>query len=45
MEIEPKTLLKCNICNYQWRSISNRIPRECPKCKRYDWNESKQNKK
>ena len=34
---------KCKVCNYEWKSktIIGFIPKSCPKCKRYDWQEKK----
>lgn len=32
----------CLICGYKWGSRVT-IPAQCPKCKRYDWNEPKNN--
>jgi len=29
----------CTKCNYIWESIVE-IPKQCPRCKRYDWNKS-----
>ena len=29
----------CLLCGYFW--LSYIIPKQCPKCKRYDWNEVK----
>ena len=38
-------LLKCNQCKYKWYPRTNN-PKQCPNCKRQDWNEeNKQNGK
>ncbi len=31
---------KCKLCGYEWESRKE-IPKQCPKCKRYDYNEVK----
>ena len=36
--VEIKT---CNQCGHIWTPRSEDIPRACPKCKRYDWNNKK----
>jgi len=36
--------LKCNQCEYKWESRKDE-PKQCPKCKRYDWNEDKKEMK
>lgn len=28
-------IMKCRLCGYEWRS--NKDPKSCPRCKRYDW--------
>ena len=28
---------KCNKCGYQWKGLVEN-PKQCPRCKRYDWN-------
>ena len=28
---------KCRVCGYEWESRLNRDPKQCPRCKRYDW--------
>ncbi len=35
---------KCKRCGYEWGSWL-KLPKQCPKCKRYDWNKNKDNKK
>jgi len=30
--------LKCLRCNYEWEKRGKDLPKECPRCKRYDWN-------
>ena len=30
--------LKCLKCKYEWSKRTITIPKECPRCKRYDWN-------
>ncbi len=35
---------KCKRCNYAWRGRTDHKPAVCPKCKRYDWDEVKENK-
>lgn len=32
--------LKCVACNWEWRARIMK-PKSCPRCKRYDWEESK----
>lgn len=35
---EPKKL-KCNRCGLEWTPRVSHVPRACPKCKSYKWNE------
>jgi predicted Zn-ribbon and HTH transcriptional regulator len=28
---------KCRLCNYEWKSRGDKIPKCCPKCKIYNW--------
>jgi len=28
---------KCKRCGYEWES-KLKVPKACPRCKRYDWN-------
>lgn len=31
--------LRCFICNYVWeQKFPHKVPVQCPRCKRYDWN-------
>jgi len=32
---------KCLKCGYEWGSIKG-DPKQCPRCKRYDWNKDSQ---
>lgn len=34
---------KCLICGYKWNSIKPE-PKQCPRCKRYDYNKSNRGK-
>ena len=34
--------LKCKLCNHEWMPRSEEIPVACPRCKRYDWIETKE---
>ena len=27
----------CQLCHYKWPSRFRRKPKQCPRCKRYDW--------
>ena len=36
------TKYKCNQCEYEWESKLKK-PKQCPRCKRYDWDQ--ENKK
>ena len=29
--------MKCNLCNYEWEAREDK-PKQCPRCKRYDYN-------
>ena len=29
---------KCKLCGYEW-FVRTEKPKQCPKCKRYDWKE------
>jgi len=31
---------KCDKCGYEW-FLRTKKPKQCPKCKRYDWKEEK----
>ena len=31
---------KCKLCDYEWESRVEK-PAQCPRCKRYDWRENK----
>jgi len=33
--------LKCKICGHSWSKRTDKLPRACPKCKRYDWMDTK----
>ena len=35
--------LNCNQCNYKWYSRT-KIPKQCPRCKRYDYKEESKDK-
>lgn len=35
---------KCKLCGYEW-VVRIEDPKQCPKCKRYDWNDDKEAKK
>ena len=35
---------KCRVCGYEWESRT-KLPKACPKCKRYDWNDKKRGAK
>ena len=37
-------MLTCRICGHKWISRLEQIPRVCPRCKRYEWNEQNCNK-
>jgi predicted Zn-ribbon and HTH transcriptional regulator len=30
--------VKCKVCGYEWTPRA-KDPKQCPKCKRYDWKE------
>jgi len=31
--------LKCLKCGYEWKPVAGTgTPKQCPRCKRYDWN-------
>lgn len=30
----------CKLCGYEWES-KKQTPKQCTRCKRYDWNEEK----
>lgn len=32
--------MKCKLCGYEWDALKEN-PKQCPKCKRYDWNKKK----
>ena len=32
---------KCKLCKYEWFSRIEEKPKQCPKCKRYDWDINK----
>ena len=32
--------MKCKRCGYEWDSRKEN-PKQCPRCKRYDWNDDK----
>ena len=32
---------KCKLCKYEWESKVE-DPKQCPRCKRYDWNKEKE---
>lgn len=34
----------CERCGYIWQPRGKAEPKVCPKCKRYDWNESQPKK-
>jgi len=38
-----KNSCRCDLCGYEWRSTkldnTGKPPKECPNCKRMDWNE------
>tara|TARA_Y100000310_G_scaffold115633_1_gene114201 strand:- start:4368 stop:4502 length:135 start_codon:yes stop_codon:yes gene_type:complete len=38
------TILECKRCGYEWQSQLDRKPKTCTKCKRYDWDETKDGK-
>ena len=31
---------KCKLCGYEWESRTDK-PKQCPKCKRYDWDKDR----
>jgi len=33
--------LKCLVCGYKWEPRI-KLPKQCPRCKRYDWNKEKE---
>jgi rubrerythrin len=36
---EPKAkTLECMVCGYRWESRLPKPPKQCPRCKRYDYN-------
>jgi rubrerythrin len=35
----------CKICNYLWEARGEEEPKQCPRCKRYDYNKKKPIKK
>lgn len=35
---------KCKLCDYEWESIKE-TPKQCPNCKRMDWNDDKVSQK
>jgi len=34
-------MLRCIKCLYEWLPRSDKLPRQCPKCKSYGWQEKK----
>jgi len=45
MEKQIKAMqYKCNHCKYEWISNLTKLPKQCPNCKRQDWNRSKNGK-
>ena len=30
-------LIYCRHCGHEWLPRENKLPKSCPKCKRYDW--------
>lgn len=40
VEIPMKIKLVCLLCGWDWAPRTERTPRECPRCKRYKWNEA-----
>jgi rubrerythrin len=39
-EKEPEKLT-CKRCGYRWKPRVDSVPRQCPACKTYRWNEQK----
>jgi hypothetical protein len=35
---------ECKLCSHKWESRTDQ-PKACPKCKRYDWEKCKNDKK
>lgn len=31
--------LHCTCCGHEWRPIRDTLPKVCPRCKRYEWQE------
>ena len=42
--MEEKQICKCKQCGYEW-TPRMKIPKACPSCKRYDWNQPKKEEK
>ena len=40
-QIEPKKIT-CYLCGYIWYSRLERMPANCPRCKRYDYNKKRE---
>jgi len=35
-------IFKCRLCKAEWISrLDKRLPKQCPRCKRLDWNKKK----
>ena len=32
---------KCKLCGHEWISRTEKKPKACPACKRYDWEKEK----
>ncbi len=37
---EEEKTVECNQCGHEW-TPRKAHPKQCPRCKRYDWNEEK----
>jgi len=40
MEPKPFRLCECQKCGNVWKTRLEKTPKQCPKCHRYDWQES-----
>jgi len=36
---------RCLLCGYEWESRKSTKPKQCPRCKRYDWDKIKKGDK
>ena len=40
MKTDTYKIVECKLCGNNWETKID--PKQCPKCKRYDWNEKKE---